>query len=171
MILEPKKIKSFTVSIISQSICHEVMGMDAMILGFQMLHFKPVFSLSSFTFIKRLFSFSPLSAITVVSFAYWSCWYFSRQLIPACDLPSLAFHLIYSAYKLNKQGDNTQPCLLSQFGNRNCTTFHFALIKSKGLYFVNYLLLQYQQWNTCFLFFSQKNHRASTLSSLKFHFL
>ena len=31
MILEPKKIKSLAVSIVSPSICHEVMGPDAMI--------------------------------------------------------------------------------------------------------------------------------------------
>ena len=37
---------------------HEVMGPDAMILVFWMLSFKPTFSLSSFTFIKRLFSSS-----------------------------------------------------------------------------------------------------------------
>ena len=34
VILEPKKIKSVTVSIISPSICHEVMGLDAMIFIF-----------------------------------------------------------------------------------------------------------------------------------------
>ena len=34
VILEPKKIKSFTVSGVSPSVCHEVMGMDAMILVF-----------------------------------------------------------------------------------------------------------------------------------------
>ena len=34
MILEPNKIKSVTVSIVSPSICHEAMGLDAMILGF-----------------------------------------------------------------------------------------------------------------------------------------
>ena len=34
VILEPKKIKSVTVSIVSPSICHEVMGPDAMILVF-----------------------------------------------------------------------------------------------------------------------------------------
>ena len=39
------------------SICHEVMGPDGIILVFWMLSFKPTFSLSSFTFIKRLFSF------------------------------------------------------------------------------------------------------------------
>ena len=54
VILEPKKIKSVMVSIVSPSICHEVMGPDAMILVFWMLSFNPAFSLSSFTFIKRL---------------------------------------------------------------------------------------------------------------------
>ena len=34
VILEPKKIKSVTVSIVSPSFCHEVMGPDAMILVF-----------------------------------------------------------------------------------------------------------------------------------------
>ena len=58
VILEPMKIKSVTVSTFSPSICHEVMGLDAMILVFWMLSFKPTFSLSSFTFINRLFSSS-----------------------------------------------------------------------------------------------------------------
>ena len=43
----------------------------AMIFVFWMLSFKPIFSLSSFTFIKRLFSSSSLSAIRVVSSASW----------------------------------------------------------------------------------------------------
>ena len=30
-------------------------------------------------------------------------------LIPACDSSSPAFHMMYSAYQLNKQGDNIQP--------------------------------------------------------------
>ena len=47
VILEPKKIKSDTVSTVSPSICHEVMGPDAVILSFLMLSFKPTFSLSS----------------------------------------------------------------------------------------------------------------------------
>ena len=50
VILEPPKIKSATVSTVSPSICHEVMGPDAMILVFWMLSFKLTFSLSSFTF-------------------------------------------------------------------------------------------------------------------------
>ena len=48
VILEPQKIKSLTVSIVSPSIYHEVMGPDAMIFIFWMLSFKPDFSLSSF---------------------------------------------------------------------------------------------------------------------------
>ena len=55
VILEPRKIKSATVS---PSIYHEVMGQHAMILVFWMLSIKPTFSLSSFPFIKRLFSSS-----------------------------------------------------------------------------------------------------------------
>ena len=42
VILEPRKKKSVTVSIFSPSIYHEVIGLDAMILVFQMLNFKPV---------------------------------------------------------------------------------------------------------------------------------
>ena len=43
VILEPKKIKSVTVSTLSPSICHEVMGPDATVLVFRMLSFKPTF--------------------------------------------------------------------------------------------------------------------------------
>ena len=53
VILEPKKIKSVTVSIFSPFICCEVMGLEAMILVFWMLSFKPAFSLSPFTFVSR----------------------------------------------------------------------------------------------------------------------
>ena len=110
VILEPKKIMSVPVSIVSPHICHELMGSDAMILVFRMLNFKPDFSLSSFTFIKRLFSFSLLSAIRVeMSSAYLRLLLFLLAiLIPACDSSSLAFCLMYFAYKLNKQGDNIQ---------------------------------------------------------------
>ena len=43
VILEPPKIKSAPVSTDSPSICHEVMGPEAMILVFWMLSFKPTF--------------------------------------------------------------------------------------------------------------------------------
>ena len=69
--LEPKKIKSVSVSTVSPSIYHEVMGPNAVIFVFWMLRFKPAFSLSSFTFIKNLFISSSLSAIRVVSSALW----------------------------------------------------------------------------------------------------
>ena len=46
VLLEPPKIKSDTVSTVSPSISHEVMGPDAMIFVFWMLSFKPAFSLS-----------------------------------------------------------------------------------------------------------------------------
>ena len=70
VILENKEIKSATVSTFSPSICHEAMGPDATILAFWLVSFKPAFSLSFFTLIKRLFSSSLLSAIRVVSSAY-----------------------------------------------------------------------------------------------------
>ena len=109
VILEPKKIKSLTVSIVFPPICHELMAPDAMILVLWLLSFKPDFSLSSFTFIKRLFS-SLLSATRVVSSAYLRLLIFLPEiLIPACASSSLAFWMMYSAYKLNKQGDNVQP--------------------------------------------------------------
>ena len=96
--------------IVSPSICHEVMGLDAMIFVFSMLSFMPSFSLSSYTFIKRLFSSSLLSAIRVVSSVYLRLLIFLLAiLIPACASSSLTFHMMYSAYKLNWQGDNIQP--------------------------------------------------------------
>ena len=105
VILEPKKIKSVTVSTFSPSICNEVMGLDAMILLFWILSFKPTFSLSSFTLIKRFFSSSLLSAIRVVSSAYLRLLIFLLEIfVPASDSSSLAFHMLYSSHKLNKWG-------------------------------------------------------------------
>ena len=93
----------------SPSICHEVMGPDATIFVFWKLSFKSTFSLASFTFIKRLFS-SSLSAIRMVSSAYLRLLIFLLAiLIPAYASNSPAFLMMYSAYKLNKQGDNIQP--------------------------------------------------------------
>ena len=110
LILDPRKINPVTVSTVSPSICHEVMGPNVMILVFWMLSFKPTFSLFSFTFIKRLFSPSSLSAIRVVSSAYLrSLIFLPAILIPACASSSPAFLMMYSAYKLNTQGDNLQP--------------------------------------------------------------
>ena len=86
------------------------MGPDAMIFVFWMLSFKPTFSLSSFTFTKRLFSSSLLSAIRAVVSAYLRLLIFLLAiLIPAYASSSPVFFMIYFAYNLNKQGDNIQP--------------------------------------------------------------
>ena len=79
VILEPKKINSVTVSLVSPSICYEVMGPDDMIFVFWMLSFRPAFSLSSFTFIKRLFSSLHFLPLEWYHLHIWGCWYFSRQ--------------------------------------------------------------------------------------------
>ena len=89
------------------------------ILGFWMLCFRPIFSLSSFTFIKGLFSSSSLSVIRVVSSAYLRLLIFLPAiLIPTCVSSSPAFLKMYSAYKLNKHSDNIQPWC-SPFPNWN----------------------------------------------------
>ena len=107
-ILEPRKIVCHYFHCLPVS--HEVMGPDAMILDFWMLSFKPTFSLSSFTFTKRLFSSFLLSALRVVSSAYLRLLTFlSAVSIPACASSSPRLLLMYSAYRLNKQGDNIQP--------------------------------------------------------------
>ena len=91
-------------------LCPEVMGPDAMILVFWMLSFKPIFSLSSFTFIKRSLGLLHFLPIRVVSSVYLRLLIFLLAiLIPACASSSPAFLMMYSAYKLNKQGDNIQP--------------------------------------------------------------
>ena len=74
VILEPKKRKSFT---FPPSICHQVMGPDAMILVFWMLSFKPAFH-SPVSPSSRgslvLLCFLPLEWYYL---HIWSCWYFS----------------------------------------------------------------------------------------------
>ena len=108
-ILEPKNIKSLSVSIFSPSICQEVMGLDVMILVFWTLSFKPAFSLSSRGSLI-LCCFLPLAWYHL---HIWGCWYSSHQSwFSFCNSSSLTFHMMHSAQKLNKQGDNI---LLSQF--------------------------------------------------------
>ena len=112
MILEPNKRKSVTASILSLPICHEVMGLDAMILFFfffLIFIFKLAFSFSSFTLNKRFFSSSSLYAIRVVSPAYLRLLiFFPTILILACNSSSLAFCMMHCTCKLYKRGDNKQ---------------------------------------------------------------
>ena len=88
-----------------------MMGLGAIILVFWVLSFKPAFPLSSFTLTKRLFSPSLLSVIRLVSSTHLRLMIFLPTIfIPACDSSSPAFGMMYSAYELNKQGNNIQPC-------------------------------------------------------------
>ena len=111
VLLEPKKRKSVTASTFSPSIFHEVKGLDAMILVFLILSFKPAFSLSSLYLIERFFSSSSLSPIRVVSSAYLRFLVLLPVvLIPACNSSVLALLMICFTCKFNKQGDHKQPC-------------------------------------------------------------
>ena len=108
VILEPKKMKSDTVSAFSPPDCHEVIGPDAMIFVFWMLSFKPAFSLS-FTFIKRWkfpLHFLPLKWYHLHIWSYYFSWLSWFQLVI-----NLAWHFAWCTLhvKLNKQGDNIQP--------------------------------------------------------------
>ena len=100
------------------------------------VEFKPTFSLSSFTFIKRLFSSSSLSAIRVVSSAYLRLLIFLLEtLIPACASSSPAFCMMYSAYKLNKLGDNIQPwCTPFPMWNQTVVQCHILTVASWPAY-------------------------------------
>ena len=104
VILEPKKLKSVTVSIVCPSVCHEVMGPDAMILIFGMLSLNQLFHSP----------FSSRGSSVPVHFCHnGACLrlliFLPAILIPACAASSLALLMMYSADELNKQGDNIQP--------------------------------------------------------------
>ena len=113
MILEPKKRKSATASAFSPSMCHEAMGLNALILGFCFVLF---FVLS------QLFHSppSPSSRGSLVPLCFlllgWyhlhirGCWFLLPILIPACNSSSLAFLMMCSLYRLSKQGGSRQPC-------------------------------------------------------------
>ena len=116
-------------------VCH-CLHCFPMIFIFWMLSFKPAFSLCSFAFLKRPFSFSLLSSVRMVSSAYLRLLIFLLAiLIPACASSSSAFHMMYSAYKLNKLGNNIQLW---------CTPF---LIWNQSL--VPYLVQTVASWPPC----------------------
>ena len=123
VILEPRKIQSVTVSIVSPSICHEVMGPEPMIFVFWLLSFKPAFfSLSSFTFTKRIFSCSLLSAIRVVSSEYLRLLIFLPAiLIPAQHFTWCALHIS----QISRVTKYSLDVLLYWFGTS--LLFHFQL--------------------------------------------
>ena len=75
-------------------------------LSFWMLSFKPAFhsplSLSSRGSLVLYFLPSDICISEVIEIS-------PSSLISACTSSSLAFHMMYSACKLNKQGNNIQP--------------------------------------------------------------
>ena len=81
-------------------------------LSFLIFSFKPTLSLSSFTLIKRLFSFSSLSASRVVSAYLRLLMFLPPILTSTCKSSSPAFLMMCSMYRLNKQGDSRQPVIL-----------------------------------------------------------
>ena len=116
MILEPKKIKSVTVFIVSPSICHEVMGPDAMIFVFEcwVLSLFIHFHLEALYF---LFTFCHKGSVICI---YVVMIFLLAILIPAYASSSLTFCMMYSAYKLNKQDDNIHPwCSPFLIGNQS----------------------------------------------------
>ena len=124
VILEPKKLKSVTVSIVSPSICHEVMGPDAMIFAFWILSFKPVLHSPLALSSRDPLVPQSLSAIRVVSSAYLRLLIFLLAIwIPVCASSSPAFLIMYSENKLNKQDDNIQ-LWCTPFPVLNQSVFH-----------------------------------------------
>ena len=80
-----------------------------MTLLFGMLSLNPAFSLSLSSASRGslvLLHFLPMSGIICISEIIGIS---PSDLDSSCASSSLAFHMMYSAYKLNKQGDNTQP--------------------------------------------------------------
>ena len=126
VILEPKKIKSVTVSTSSPSICYEVAGPDAMIVSlFLMLSFKPAFS-----------PLSPSSRGSLVllhilplercHLHIWGCWYFSQQpwfqlgIHPARHFAWCTLHHWLSGHEFEQTlGDNEgKPGVLQFMGSQ-----------------------------------------------------
>ena len=103
--LEPKKRKFVIASIVSPSICHEVMGPDAMNLVFQSWVLTQLFTFFFHLHQEAVCGSSLLSAIRMVPSYIWGYWYFSKQ---ACASSSPAFRMMYSECKLNQRGDNIQ---------------------------------------------------------------
>ena len=89
VILEPKKIKSVTVSTVSSSICHEVMEPEAIILVFffLLLCFRPAFSLP---LSPSRSSWVPLCFLPLELYHLhtWGCWYFKQSWFQLVSHPT-----------------------------------------------------------------------------------
>ena len=138
VILEPPKIKSLTVSIVSPSSCHEVMGPDAVILVFRMLSFKPLFhsplSLSSRGSLNPLL-FLPLKWCYLNIWGWWystrKCWFQPVKLF--CN-PHF-FHLcVLNISVATKKQDNPGLPVASKlsivFMQNNSFSFPVSVVES-----------------------------------------
>ena len=129
-----------------------------MFLVFFIFSFKLALSLSSFTLIKRLFSSYSLSAIRLVYSAYLRLLMFLHSVfIPACNSSSLAFLMMCSACRLNKQGDSRQPC---------CTPFPIL-----NQLVVTYRVLTVVSWHTYRFLREQVRWSGIPISLRAFHSL
>ena len=133
MILEPKKIKSATVSNFPSCICNEVVGLDAMnvecllVNSFLNVEFKLV--LPSPLLIERLFSSSLHCAIRVVSYScFWMLILLPAILSPAWDLSRPVYWMMYPSYKFNTRV--TMYALSFPFPNFK--SFSCSMFDSKG---------------------------------------
>ena len=123
-----------------------------------MVSFRPAFVVSFFTLIRKFFSSSSLSVIRVVPSAYLRLLIFLLAVwIPACDSSSLAFCMIYSAYKFNKQGDITVYSLVILLPN-----FELVHCSMSGSYccFLTYLQVSQETDNVMWFSHLLKNFLA-----------
>ena len=120
VIFEPKKIKSATVSTFPPSLCHELMGLGAMIHSFLNVQVLSELFHSFFTLIKRLFSSSSLSALKVVSSAYLRLLIFLLDSSSFSKCPPLEFYTLvcvisqtYSFFQISNFNIKTLPAHFS----------------------------------------------------------
>ena len=85
-------------------------GTNAMILVFWMLSFKPTFSLFSSPSSRGSLVLLQFLLLECYYLHIWDYWFLQAILIPACASSSPAFCMMYSAYKLNKEGDLQPWC-------------------------------------------------------------
>ena len=127
------------------------MGLDAMILVFWMLSFKPAFLLSFFTFIKRLFISYSLFALGWYYLHIWGCWFFSWQfwfqfmIHPAWHFAWCTLHVLN-----NQGGIYSLVVLLSQYWTSPLV--HVRFCSAKGASIVNIAIISiYKEKSDCLI--------------------
>ena len=137
MILKPPKIKSVTVSIVSPSISHEVMGPDAMILVFWMLSFKPTFTLS-FTTLSLTFSLKETGP------NHWAYRFLFIELKFCFGIKKFLVIIFYSQFSENLLVNSLFNCSAEKLLTYYCTQYSNIIIwtfrqhiKKQRHYFVN----------------------------------